>query len=197
MSVMQSLVSLWLPIVASAVGVWVVSAVFWMAINHHEGDYGPMPGDVETDVVAKLRSAGVGPGVYLFPHVKNCGGDKQVQQAKFLEGPCGTLTVFPKPDGRRMGRNMLVSVSLYFAVSVLIAYIAALALPIKPSDGGAVSFVRVFQFCATAGVAAYAFSPLVHGVWFGQKTRALALMLVDGVAYGLVTGAMFAWLWPR
>lgn len=197
MPISESLASLWLPIVASAAGVWIVSAVFWMAINHHDGDYGPLPGEAEIDLTTKLRSAGVGPGVYLFPHAKNCGGDKKAQQAKFLEGPCGTLTVFPKPDGARMGRNMLLSVLLYLAISVLIAYLAALALPITPTDASQASFVRVFQFCATAGVAAYAFSPLVNGVWFGQTTRSLVLTLLDGVVYGLATGAIFAWLWPR
>jgi hypothetical protein len=193
---LDTLASLWLPIVVSAVAVWITSALFWMLINHHDGDYVALPADTEIDLVTKLRSGGVAAGAYLFPHVRNCGGDKKAQQAKFMEGPCGTLTVFRKPDGAQMGRNMLLSVLVYFIIAVFIAYLAALALPTVKGDGSA-SFKRVFQFCATAGVVAYAFAPTVNGIWFGQSTRALLLTVVDGIVYGLVTGAVFGWLWPR
>lgn len=189
-----NLAALWLPILVSAAAVWVASALMWMLVNHHDGDFKPLPNEVENDLVARLRAAAVRPAVYLIPHVANLGGDKKAQQAKFMEGPSGTLTIFPKPDGARMGRNMVLSVLVYLAVSFVMAYLGTLALPIRSSEA---TFTRVFQFMGTAGVLAYAFAMLPNGIWFAQSTRALVLHFVDGVIYGLAAGAVFAWLWPR
>jgi hypothetical protein len=193
---LDNFIALWLPIVVSAVAVWVLSAVFWMLINHHDGDYAALPKDGEIDLVTKLRSLGVQPRVYLFPHVANCNDDKKVQQQKFVEGPCGTLTVFPKPDGAQMGRNMVLSVLLYLAVSIVMAYLGSLALPVHAKEN-APSFAKVFQFMGTAGVLGYAFAHVPGAVWFGATKRAIVLNILDGVVYGLAAGAVFAWLWPR
>lgn len=88
------------------------------------------------------------------------------------EGPAGTLTIFPKPTGQQMARNMLLSVLIYFAIALCIACLAALALPIKTAasaaSSAAPSFLHIFQFTATAG-------------------------LLDG----LIARAVFAMLWQR
>jgi hypothetical protein len=59
-----------------------------------------------------------------------------------------------------------------------------------------VAKATVFRVLGTAGVLAYCFAFLPNGIWFGAKPRAMAMNVIDGVAYGLVTGAVFAWLWP-
>ena len=33
-------------------------------------------------------------------------------------------------------------------------------------------------------------------IWFGAYRRTMVASMMDGIAYGLVTGALFAWLWP-
>jgi hypothetical protein len=43
------------------------------------------------------------------------------------EGPAGTLTIFPKPTGQQMARNMLISVLIYLAIALCIACLAYLA----------------------------------------------------------------------
>jgi hypothetical protein len=35
--------SLWLPILLSAIAVWVASAINWMVMPHHESDYRKFP----------------------------------------------------------------------------------------------------------------------------------------------------------
>jgi hypothetical protein len=146
-----------------------------MLINHHEGDFAPLPADAEIDIITKLRAAAAQPNAYLFPHHHNTNNDKKRQREKMSEGPAGTLTIFPKPTGQQMARNMLLSVLIYFAIALCIAYLAylaALALPIKTAasaaSSAAPSFLHIFQFTATAG-------------------------LLDG----LIARAVFAMLWQR
>lgn len=50
---MVPLSALWLPVVVSAVLVFVASSVIHMALGYHNGDYGPLPR--EDDIIAALR----------------------------------------------------------------------------------------------------------------------------------------------
>ena len=54
---MQFLADLWLPIVLSAVLVFVVSSILHMVIPIHKGDYKKLPG--EDQVLESMRGAGV------------------------------------------------------------------------------------------------------------------------------------------
>jgi hypothetical protein len=176
---------LWLPIVASAAAVWIVSALAWMALPHHKKDHDALPD--EKGFQDYLKSAGIGPGVYGFPDFKNCKGEEA--KAKWASGaPMGLLTVWGRIS---MGRNMLLTFLVYLVVSVFIAYLGAAAL----SRGD--SCRHVFRVLGTAGILAYSFAFLPNGIWFGMKPRTMVLNVIDGIVYGLVTGAIFAWLWPR
>ena len=46
---MDFLSPLWLPILLSGVGVWIASAIAWMAIGHHKKDRDAIPGGGEQD----------------------------------------------------------------------------------------------------------------------------------------------------
>jgi len=89
-----------------------------------------------------------------------------------------------------MGPRMLASFALNLLVSFLVAYVAAEALP----KGAA--FSKVFQVIGTVGVLAYAFAHVPHGIWFGAYKKTIVANMIDGVIYGLITGAIFAWRWP-
>ena len=54
-------------------------------------------------------------------------------------------------------------------------------------------FMKVFRFVGTAGILTYGTANILNGIWFGRK---MVGDIVDGIAYGLITGAIFAWLWP-
>ena len=53
--------------------------------------------------------------------------------------------------------------------------------------------MTVFRFVGTAGILTYGTANILNGIWFGRK---MVADIVDGIAYGLITGLIFAALWP-
>ena len=91
---MMSLTDLWLPILLSAVFVFIASSILHMVIPIHKSDFKKMPG--EEKVLAEMRSQSVQPGSYTFPcaeTMKNMGAPEMVE--KFKLGPVGFVTVVP------------------------------------------------------------------------------------------------------
>jgi hypothetical protein len=70
-------------------------------------------------------------------------------------------------------------------------------LPHARRPPGPASFAKVFQVAATAGILAYCFSFIPTAVWFGSYKRTIVATFIDGIVYGLITGAIFAWRWPH
>jgi len=177
----------WLPILASAAAVWVASAVIWMALPHHKKDVSKLPD--EDGFRGFVKSASIPPGSYMFPFCdSHSAAGKAEMKAKWESGPTGILRVWGKVN---MGRNMALTFLVFLAVSYLIAYLLG-SSGVEPSA----TFAMKFKLAGTAGILAYCFSFIPNGIWFGQSGRAIAMTIVDGVIYGLVTGAVFAALWP-
>ena len=63
---MTPLSALWLPIVLSAVIVFIASSVMHMLLPYHRGDYKQLPDEEKT--LSALRAAGLKRGLYIFPH---------------------------------------------------------------------------------------------------------------------------------
>ncbi len=63
---MVPILALWLPILAAAVIVFVVSSLLHMVLTYHQSDYRGLPH--EADVMEAMRKAGVQPGDYMMPH---------------------------------------------------------------------------------------------------------------------------------
>lgn len=194
---MDFLVHLWLPIVASAAAVWILSAVIWMALPHHHRDYDRLPD--EKAFMDAVRSLNIPPGNYGFPYFGDRASCNTPEAKKaWQEGPLGVFNNW-KP-GTNMARNLVLTFLVYLAISVLVGYLAwhaehrhaagVLASGTRPR------FADIMQITGTAGVLAYAFAFLPSGIWFQAKPRALLTAFADGVVYGLATGAGFAWLWP-
>lgn len=191
---MEFLSQLWLPIVVSAVAVWIAGAVIWMAMPHHKKDMLELPN--RTEAIEKIRSLGLPPGNYMFPAggcSKETMKDPEVQRC-WKEGPLGYISLWKTPP--KMGGNMIGTFCVHVVVSVLVGYLAWVTI-----GGGAAGlaglgaepgFGRIFQVAGTAGILAYAFSHVPNGLWFGASKRAIAMNIVDGVVYGLIMGAVFA-----
>jgi hypothetical protein len=191
--IMEFLKVLWLPILLSGVGVWIASAVCWMAIGHHKKDRDAIPGGREQELMDAITKLGIGPGNYGFPDF--CQHDdlprkERMEKMKALydRRPYGTLRVWGEMN---MGVNMFVTFLFYLVTSAVIAYLAWAVLPTGTP------FAKVMQVVGTAGVLAYCFASFPGDVWFQTKRRAMVMNLIDGVIFGLMTGAIFAWLWPR
>ncbi|HEY3394685.1 MAG TPA: hypothetical protein VGK58_18410 [Lacipirellulaceae bacterium] len=180
-----SLASLWLPILVSGVVLFFASWLAWMVIGHHKADWKTLPN--EDQVTAMIRG-GIQPGQYMFP---NCPTAEEYKSEAFKEkmktGPHGVLYVWG-PDVN-MGFNMLLTWLLFTAISLVIAYLAGMVIPPKPNT----DFWFVFRFVGTAGILVYATSGLLNAIWFRRRVIG---DVIDGIAYGLITGLIFAAMWP-
>jgi hypothetical protein len=91
---MVSLTALWLPILLSAVVVFVVSSIVHMALPWHKNDYLKIPN--EDAVRAALRPLNIPPGSYLVPRPTD---QKEMGSPEFLEkmktGPVLMVQVMP------------------------------------------------------------------------------------------------------
>jgi hypothetical protein len=185
---MVSMTELWLPILLSAVFVFVVSSIIHMATPMHKGDCKKLPG--EDRVLAEMRAQGLAPGSYMFPcpaSMKDCSSPEMI--AKYKQGPVGFVTVIPS-GAPGMGKNLVMWFLFSLVISAFVAHLAAQAF--APGAG----FKPVFHLTALAAVLGYAMGALPDTIWKGQKLSITLKFVIDGVIYGVVTGLTFAWLWP-
>lgn len=175
---------LWLPILLATVAVFVASFVSWMVLGLHWSDWRKVV--KEDELRTALGDLKLSPGRYMFPYPasKREGMCKEFAE-KRASGVIGMMTIFPPGGG--MGRQLGLTVGLFLAVNVTLAYLAAIGL--RPGAG----FVTVFRFVATAAVLAYLTGLLQYAVWFRVRVTGY---LIESAAYGLITGLIFAALWP-
>jgi hypothetical protein len=184
---MVSLLALWLPIVVSAVFVFLVSSVLHMALKYHKADYRQIPDEARR--IAELR--GLAPGYYVFPYcsdMKEMGSPEML--AKYQNGPCGMLTIGPSGPpsmGKPLGLWFLYSL----LVSLFAAYLASFTL------GESTPYLMVFRVVGTASFMAYGLAPMVDSIWKGMPWGNTLRAMFDGLLYALVTAGTFGWLWPR
>lgn len=185
---MVDLADLWLPILLSAVAVFIVSSVIHMVIPIHKKDYVKLPG--ESTVLDALRKAQVGPGSYIFPcasSMKDMGSPEMLE--RYRQGPVGFLTMVPNGPVV-MGKHLLQWFVLSIAISVVVAYVASIGIQ-RGDPGG-----DVFRLSATVAFAAYGLSNVTDSIWKGVRWGITVKFLFDGLLYGLATAACFSWLWP-
>lgn len=185
---MSELTALWLPILLSAVFVFVTSSVVHMVLPVHKGDFGKLPDEDST--LAAMRQAGVRPGQYMFP----CPASMQdmnspAMQAKYAAGPVGILIV--RENGALgMGKALGAWFLFCLVVGLFTAYLTGLA--VQPGA----DFAKVFRVSATVALLGHAFWSVHDSIWKGVSWSTTGKYMLDGLAYALVTGATFAWLWP-
>lgn len=180
---MTTLAALWLPILLSAVFVFLVSSVIHMALPIHKNDYRKLPD--EDRILGALRGT-VPAGQYRFPwagSMKECSTPEM--QAKFAQGPVGTLVVM---GGMQIGKSLGQWFAFCLVVGVFVAYLTGLARGPGATD--------VFRFASAVAFLAHALSGVCDSIWKGVSWSTTAKFGFDGTVYALVTGATFAWLWP-
>ncbi len=184
---MNDLMSLWLPILFSAVLVFIASALAWTVLPHHKADFKAMPDQKAFDDA--LASLNIEPGQYMFPYCSDSKKMKEPEfQARWKAGPNGVLNLWAGWPG--MGRNMALSFVFYLVASVFVAYVCHLTLVSGAEP------LRVFRLAGTVGIMAYCFGSIPKDIWFNTPPRAVVTNLIDGVVFGLLTAGAFAWLWP-
>jgi hypothetical protein len=186
---MVSLGSLWLPILLSAVLVFIVSAIVHMVLKYHSSDYTRLPN--EDAVRAAIRSGNPAQAQYIIPY---CSEMKHMQtpemQQKYAEGPVAVINLM-RPGVPKMGGSLIQWFILSLIISLFIAYIAAHSIP------PGVRYLRVFRIVGAVGFLAYAAGQVPAAIWMGKPWRVAWKEVFDGLLYGLVTAGTFGWLWPR
>lgn len=184
---MVTIGSLWLAILVASVAVFFASFLAWMVVKHHDKDVQALPD--EKALTNHLNTLSLRPGFYMWP---NCANREDMNSQEFKEryakGPWGNLTVIPQQPS--FGRNLLLTFLCYVIVSVFVAYLTGQA------RGPGAGFMEVFQVAGTAGILAYCAGSIPNAIFFGKPGRFVLTDFVDGVVHGLVTGVVFAWLWP-
>jgi hypothetical protein len=176
--------SLWLPIIVSGVALFFASWLAWMVLPHHKPEWRGLPN--ESEVMELLRRAGVPPGQYMYPYAATPAECHTEEFKRRTEaGPSGTLTIWKSRPN--MAVNMLCTLLFFVIANFVIGYLTGIAL--DPGE----SFMKVFRFASTAGILTYGTANILNGIWFGRK---MVADIIDGIAYGLITGLIFAALWP-
>ena len=130
------------------------------------------------------------PGDYVVPH---CARVKDMASEEFLarhrEGPVLLMTVLPN-GVRGMGPQLVQWFAYLVVVGVFVAYVTRLGLP------AGTEYLKVHRVAGAAAFMAHGLGSVPQSIWFRRDWRTTLKNLADAVAYGLITGGVFGWLWP-
>lgn len=179
----MTIMTLWQPILLSAVLTFIAGAVIWMVMPWHKTDWRKT-----TDEEA-VRSAlsSTDPGMYTVP---NCDParfrDPQMQQ-KFKDGPQAYITVVPN-GLPQMGGKLLLMFVYNLLVGVLCAYIVSRT--VAPGS----DYLHVFRIAGAVAFIAYGVAYIQESIWFGRSWSLTAKTFLDALIYAILTGGAFGWL---
>jgi hypothetical protein len=180
---------LWLPILLSAVIVFVASSIIHMVLPFHKTDYRKLPD--EDKVLDTLRAVGVTPGrEYRFPFCKPKEMKTPEAIEKFKRGPVGLLVIMPSgaPNmGKFLGQWFLYCV----VVSVFTAYLTG-----RTRTPGT-EYLEIFRVAGATAFIGYSLALLQNAIWRGETWGVTLKHVLDGFIYALLTAGTFGWLWPR
>lgn len=186
---MTGLMALWLPILLSAVIVFIASSVIHMATPWHKGDYPKVPN--EDKVRDALRPLAIPPGDYMIPRPSS---SKEMSAPEFLEklkqGPVLIMTVLPN-QLLSMGKSLTMWFLYCVVVGLLAAYVVGRALP-----AGA-EYLKVFQLVSATAFIGYSVAIWQMWIWYHRDLATTIRTTIDGLIYALLTAGTFGWLWPN
>jgi hypothetical protein len=180
---------LWVPILLSAVCVFLASSLIHMVVKWHASDYRALPN--EDEVRAAIRKGNPAPGQYVLPHcsdMKDMG--KPDMKQKYEEGPVGFLVI--NPSGMPA---MGAALGKWFVFTVLVAFTAAYLASRTLAPG--THYLQVFRVVGAVSFLAYGFGSIPMGIWMGKPWSSVIKDLADALIYGLLSAGVFGWLWPR
>ncbi len=185
---MTPLTVLWLPILLSAVAVFVVSSLIHMVLPWHKNDYPRLAN--QDQIMDALRPLAIPHGDYLIPRPSS---RQEMRTPEFAEklktGPVVLLTVMD--GGLNMARNLVLWFVYVLVVSLFAAYIAGRALP----PGAA--YLHVFRFAGATAFIGYAAALWQMSIWYQRAWSLTIKATVDGLIYACLTAGVFGWLWPH
>jgi hypothetical protein len=185
---MYSFLPLWLPVLVSAVAVFIVSSIIHMVIRWHQHDEGAVPNE---DAVADLLR-GLPAGEYRLPWAANMEDMKAPAfQEKVKRGPMARIGIWQGDMTTGFKRSLI----LWFAYSLVASFIAghvALAALGRETDAH-----DIFHAVVLTAFAGYGLGLAQQSIWGPKKWWPTVKGMVDAVIYSLVTAGVFVWLWPK
>jgi|SRR5579859_4595808 len=186
---MVPITTLWLPILLSAVIVFVASSIIHMVLPFHKNDYRKLP--EEDKLLEAMRTAGVTPGpTYHFPHTTHQEMKSPKAVERFKRGPVGLLNVIPSGPPS-MGKFLGQWFVYCLVIGVFVAYLTG------GTRGPGTQYLEVFRVAGTTAFLGYAGALIQDSIWRGQTWSVTFKHSFDGLIYGLLTAGTFGWLWPR
>ncbi|MDO8544883.1 MAG: hypothetical protein Q7S40_30935 [Opitutaceae bacterium] len=186
---MTALLTLWLPILLSAVVVFVISSLIHMVIKWHAPDY---RGFANEDAVRDaIRAGNPAPGRYVVPYcadMKEMGGEAMLK--KYREGPVGHIVLAPA-GAPNMGKHLGLWFLWSLAIAAVAAFLATRLLGLDHSHArAAAKLVGAVTFIA------HGFGTMQESIWMARPCSSSAKYLLDAALYAVGSGCVFLWLWP-
>ena len=179
---------LWLPILLSAVFVFIASAIIHMLPLWHKNEFPQMANEEKfRDAVRPLN---VAPGEYMVPRASQAEMRSPEFTEKLKKGPVMMMTVFPNRPFS-MGKSLVQWFIYTIIVGICAAYISGRALPVGAD------YLHVFRFAGATAFFCYAVGLWQMSIWYGRNWATTIKITFDGLIFGLLTAGVFGWLWPR
>jgi hypothetical protein len=185
---MVPLLSLLIPILLSAVLVFIASSIIHMFTKFHKNDFSKVPN--EDGLMAAMRPFNLAPGDYGMPLASSMAamGTPEFKE-KMKAGPVVFMTV--RPGEYNMTGSLIQWFVYSIVVSVFAGYVAGVAL------GPGTEYLKVFQIAGCVAFTGYAIALPQTSIWGGKNWGSTFRSMFDGLLYGLLTGGAFGWLWPN
>ncbi|MEX2148694.1 MAG: hypothetical protein WD793_00630 [Steroidobacteraceae bacterium] len=183
-----TIAALWMPILLSAIVVFIASSIIHMAPLWHRSESPAVPD--QDRLMDALRPFGLKPGEYMVPRaasMKDCGSPEFVE--KLRRGPVLWMTVM-RNEPVSMTKPLIQWFIYTLIVGVFVAYVASRTL------APAAEYLEVFRVAGTTALIAYAVGLWQQSIWYNRPWSTTAKLTLDGVIYALLTGGVFGWLWP-
>lgn len=186
---MLSVAPLMLPVLLSAVLVFLASWMVHMLLPFHRSDFRKVA--AEDELMEAIRKLNIPPGDYMIPHA---GGPEGMRKPEFVEkfkkGPVLTMTVM-QAGSMNMGANLLQWFIYCLVVNTIAAYVASRAL------GPGAHYLQVFRFAGCTAFVGYAVALWQDSIWYKRNWGTTFRNTVDGLLYGCLTAGTLGWLWPK
>lgn len=184
----MALLNLWLPILATAVAVFVASSLIHMVFKWHNSEYRALPN--EDEVRRALGNSELTPGLYVTPHCADMKDmENEAMQQQFRDGPVAFVTM-RAPGAPEMGKYLVQ----WFILNIVVAILSALVA--SQNFGAHSDAQQAGHIAGIVSLIAYGSGSVQESIWMGRPWSATMKNMLDALIYGVVTGLAFWQLWP-
>ena len=185
----MGLTALVVPIILSAVIVFIASSIIHMGPFWHKNDFPMFAG--QDKVMDALRPLNIPPGEYMIPRAATMAEMKTPEfKAKMEKGPVFMLNMMHSGTF-----NMGPLLAQWFGFCVLVSVFAAyLTARTEPANA---AYLQVHRVAGCAAFMGYALAAIPNSIWYKRSWGVTIKTMIDGLIYGMLTGGTFGWWYTR